>query len=109
VAGGGFTLMSEAVFLRKPMLSVPVERQFEQVLNALYLQELGYGTHARRLDEATLGAFLGRIPEHAHALAGYGQDGNALALATLKKQLGLVAARRTRRSRRRSDPGRARR
>ena len=70
VAGGGFTLMSEAVYLRKPMLSVPVERQFEQVLNALYLEELGYGTHARRLDEATLGAFLGRIPDHARALAG---------------------------------------
>jgi hypothetical protein len=35
VAGGGFTLLSEAVFLHKPVLSVPVERQFEQVLNAL--------------------------------------------------------------------------
>ena len=76
------------------MLSVPVERQFEQVLNALYLQELGYGTHARRLDEPTLGAFLARIPEHESALAGYRQDGNTVALATVKEQLGLVAARR---------------
>jgi uncharacterized protein (TIGR00661 family) len=103
VAGGGFTLLSEAVYLRKPVLSLPVERQFEQVLNALYLQELGYGTHARRLDEATLGAFLARIPEHESALAGYRQDGNVVALATVKEQLGLVAARRARRSRRRRD------
>src|SRR4029078_10923490 len=71
VAGGGFSLLREAVFLQKPVLSVPVERQFEQVLNALYLQDLGYGTRARRLDEATLGAFLERIPEHARTLADY--------------------------------------
>ncbi len=34
IAGGGFTLMGEAVYLHKPMLAVPLERQFEQVLNA---------------------------------------------------------------------------
>ena len=103
VAGGGFTLLSEAVYLHKPVLSVPVERQFEQVLTALYLQELGYGTHAHRLDQASLGAFLARIPERESALAAYRQDGNAVALATVKEQLGLVAARRARRSRRRRD------
>ncbi|HZW88884.1 MAG TPA: MJ1255/VC2487 family glycosyltransferase [Myxococcaceae bacterium] len=100
VAGGGFTLLSEAVYLRKPVLSVPVERQFEQVLNALYLQELGYGRYARRLDPAALEAFLAGIPEHERALAGYSQDGNAVALATVKEQLAEVAARRARRSRR---------
>ena len=100
VAGGGFTLLSEAVYLRKPVLSVPVEKQFEQVLNALYLRDLGYGAYARRLDEAVLAAFLARVPEHGRALAGYGQDGNAVALATLNEQLTAVAARRVRRSRR---------
>jgi uncharacterized protein (TIGR00661 family) len=105
VAGGGFSLLSEAVFLHKPVLSVPVERQFEQVLNALYLQDLGYGTRARRLDDDALESFLARVPEHTRALAGYRQDGNALALATLKEQLGLVAARRARRFRHRRAPG----
>jgi uncharacterized protein (TIGR00661 family) len=101
VAGGGFTLLSEAVYLRKPVLSVPVERQFEQVLNALYLQELGYGRYARSLDPEALDAFLTGLPEHERALAGYSQDGNAVALATVKEQLGMVAARRVRRSPRR--------
>ena len=99
VAGGGFTLLSEAVYLRKPVLSIPVERQFEQVLNALYLQELGYGTYSRRLDEAALGAFLARVPDHERALSGYSQDGNVVALATVKEQLAQVAARRSRRPR----------
>jgi uncharacterized protein (TIGR00661 family) len=49
LAGGGFSLMGEAVYLGKPMLSVPLEGQFEQSLNALYLQQLGYGRKRRSL------------------------------------------------------------
>ena len=99
VAGGGFTLLSEAVFLRKPVLSVPVEKQFEQVLNALYVQDLGYGAYARRLDDEILAAFLARTADHERALAGYQQDGNTVALAAVKEQLVRVAERRRRRSR----------
>src|SRR6185369_13660471 len=32
IAGGGFTLMGEAVYLHKPMLAVPIAKQFEQVM-----------------------------------------------------------------------------
>ena len=51
LAGGGFSLMGEAVYLGKPMLSVPLKGQFEQTLNALYLQKLGYGEYHRELSE----------------------------------------------------------
>jgi uncharacterized protein (TIGR00661 family) len=108
VAGGGFTLLGEAVYLHKPVLSVPVERQFEQVLNALYIQQLGYGAYARTLTEDALTAFLGRLPEHERALAGYSQDGNTVALAAVKEQLARVAASRRGRRSRRSRPGQAR-
>lgn len=43
ITNGGFTLMTEALALRKPILSLPVIGQFEQVLNALYLARLGFG------------------------------------------------------------------
>ena len=43
VASGGFTLMSEAVYLHRPVLAEPVGKQFEQILNARYLESLGYG------------------------------------------------------------------
>jgi uncharacterized protein (TIGR00661 family) len=87
VAGGGFTLMSEAVYLHKPLLSVPVQGQFEQVLNALYLQQLGYGRFAPVLTEAALQEFLGSVPACARALAGYRQDGNRVTFASLREQL----------------------
>ena len=93
VAGGGYTLMSEAVYLHKPLLSLPVQGQFEQTLNALYLQQLGYGRHAEALDEKTLNAFLADVPRHAEALKGYMQDGNRLMLEALDHQIALAAAR----------------
>lgn len=93
VAGGGYTLMSEAVYLRKPMLSLPVGGQFEQVLNALYLQQLGYGAHAKSLDGPTIDAFLEKVPDCEKALQGYSQDGNTLMIAALDEQLRLAAQR----------------
>jgi uncharacterized protein (TIGR00661 family) len=93
VAGGGYTLMSEAVYLHKPVLSLPVQGQFEQTLNALYLQRLGYGHHAEVLDQKTLEAFLADVPRCSEALKGYQQDGNRLMLSGLDEQIALAAAR----------------
>jgi uncharacterized protein (TIGR00661 family) len=90
VAGGGYTLMSEAVYLHKPLLSLPVKGQFEQTLNALYLQKLGYGRHAQALDKQTLDAFLLDVPRCAEALASYAQDGNRLMLEALDEQVRLA-------------------
>jgi uncharacterized protein (TIGR00661 family) len=95
IAGGGYTLMSEAVYLHKPLLSLPVQGQFEQTLNALYLQQLGYGHHARALDAQTLDDFLADVPRCAEALKAYQQDGNRLMLEALDTQLDLATRART--------------
>jgi uncharacterized protein (TIGR00661 family) len=76
VAGGGFTLMGEAVYLGKPMLSVPLEGQFEQTLNANYLVKLGYGARAAEVTSDTLEHFLARAPEYEHNLRGFEHDQN---------------------------------
>jgi uncharacterized protein (TIGR00661 family) len=87
VSGGGFTLMSEAVYLRRPMLSVPVKKQFEQILNARYLEKLGYGQHADEITKENLAEFLARVPECERNLARYAQDGNTELLAKLDEVL----------------------
>lgn len=87
VSNGGFTLMSEAVALHRPMLSVPVKKQFEQVLNARYLEAEGYGLCVAELTPASLGLFLDRIPDFERALSGYRQDGNRELLAKLDELL----------------------
>jgi uncharacterized protein (TIGR00661 family) len=69
IAGGGYSLMGEAVHLHVPMLSVPIRSQYEQVLNALYLEELGYGRLAEDLTEDTVVSFLQDLPRHAEAIS----------------------------------------
>ena len=83
VATGGFSLMSEAVYLGKPYLAVPVGGQFEQILNALYLQELGYGEYHTALTADAIGEFLTRSDAYADNLRAHRQDGNADILAAL--------------------------
>ncbi len=93
IAGGGFTVMSECVYLHKPMLSVPLESQFEQILNARWLQRLGYGRWATNLDDpAPIEAFLEAVPECEERLAEYQQDGNAELLAGIDEHLDRAAA-----------------
>ncbi len=91
VTGGGFTLISEAVKLHKPILSLPIGGQFEQTLNALYLEALGYGRHAPVMEEGTIRDFLPALPRCAEALAGYEQHDNQETLAALDEQLARSA------------------
>ncbi|HVJ89496.1 MAG TPA: glycosyltransferase family protein [Labilithrix sp.] len=93
IAGGGFTLMGEAVYLRKPMLAIPLARQFEQVLNARYLERAGYGRYAATLDDTkTVTEFLAAIPACEEKLSTYSQDGNTKILAAINEWLDKAAA-----------------
>jgi uncharacterized protein (TIGR00661 family) len=46
ICGGGHTLISEALYYGKPVLSFPVKNNFEQFLNAFYVEHLGYGCYS---------------------------------------------------------------
>jgi uncharacterized protein (TIGR00661 family) len=83
LAGGGYSLMGEAVYLGKPFLSVPLKGQFEQTLNALYLQKLGYGEYHRELDEKAIVNFISRAPEYTDNLLAHKQDRNRAILEKL--------------------------
>jgi uncharacterized protein (TIGR00661 family) len=92
VASAGYSLMSEVVYLRKPMLALPLAGQFEQEMNARYLERLGYGTAATALDEPSLERFLDNESGHAQALAGYEQDGNKETLQVVDRTIDDVLA-----------------
>ena len=46
IQGGSHTLMGEALFLGKPVLTLPLKAMVEQRFNALYVERLGYGRQA---------------------------------------------------------------
>ncbi len=87
LAGGGFTLMGEALYLKKPMLSVPLVGQFEQAINANYLQKLGYGERAEHISAERVQQFLEKAPEYEKNLAGFEHDRNEGLLDRLEEAM----------------------
>jgi len=88
IGAGGFTLMGEAVYLHKPMLSTPLEDQFEQMLNARYLEHEGYGMWTPGFDDPTvIPRFLERVPGCAAKLGGYSQERNDALLSAVDEFL----------------------
>jgi uncharacterized protein (TIGR00661 family) len=78
IAGGGFSLLSEAVSLQVPLLSIPVEQQYEQELNARYLAHLNYGAWARSLSIDVVADFLEKVDTYAQALSKYERRDNSM-------------------------------
>jgi len=92
VASAGFTLMGECVYLHKPLLAVPLAGQFEQTLNARYLEYEGYGRHASEIDDGVLRRFIEALPACEEKLAGFFQEGNMLLFNALDEHLDRAAA-----------------
>jgi len=79
MATAGFTLMTEAFYLRKPYLALPMRGQFEQELNAYWLAKLKYGINLRRIRSEAVGNFLYRVPDFKAYLSDYrAVDNNAI-------------------------------
>lgn len=77
LTNGGFSLMSEGIFLKKPILSNPVSRQIEQIMNAVQLEKLGYGKHVRKLNSDLIKSFLYDLENYKENLKGYKQKDNS--------------------------------
>ena len=93
VASAGYSLMSEAVYLRKPMLALPLTGQFEQEMNSRYLDTLGFGTASTALDEPALERFLEREPQtDGDTRRSTSQDGNRVALETIDRLIAELTA-----------------
>ena len=65
VCTAGFNLISEALFLGKPLLVHPNRRFFEQTLNALLLEQhkLGFTCYGRTLEKADIETFITHLPD----------------------------------------------
>ncbi len=87
VTNGGFTLISEAVYLHKPVCAVPIPAQFEQWLNAAEIEKRGYGRHFAAITPANLQLFLANLAGFENILAGYEQAGNEVLFAALEEVL----------------------
>jgi len=83
ICNGGFSFISEAVYLKKPIYTVPIENQFEQYVNAAYIEKLGYGKMSNRFTYEDLQSFSLNLLVYQDHLSKYQQDGNRLAFSKL--------------------------
>ncbi len=89
VATAGFTLLSEALHLGKPVLALPNRGFFEQTVNALALREQGRGEAVlgRDLRPGDLSGFLGRADAYRQRAGADGTRGRDRAADVIESAL----------------------
>ncbi len=93
VTNGGLSLLHEAIYLGKPILSVPVRHQVEQELNARYLEKLGYGLRMKKLTAEGLWSFLQENETLTRNVHRHRQAGNQVFFAALDGLLSHFSSR----------------
>lgn len=83
LSNGGYSLISECVYLKKPVCSVPIHNQFEQYMNAAYIQKMGYGRHFDSFKPDYIKAFLYDLTRFTHNLSALDQEGNKVLFSVL--------------------------
>jgi UDP:flavonoid glycosyltransferase YjiC (YdhE family) len=88
ISTAGNQLVGEALYLRKPVLVLPEERNFEQSVNAYFLEQSGAGWAERgALTAQRLGAFLECVESLRARIAPEAVCGNFEAVAALERTL----------------------
>lgn len=77
IGNAGLTLITEALYLGKPYLAVPVKSQFEQILNAYNLEKMGYGKYWDELDREKIESFLFNLEFYKENLKKYKREDNS--------------------------------
>jgi uncharacterized protein (TIGR00661 family) len=87
VSNGGFTLISESIYLKKPIFCIPVKKQPEQTVNAMYIEKLGYGEFHESLTKENFEMFLDELEVYRKSLSSFKHNGNQKILDALDKAI----------------------
>jgi len=90
IANSGFSLISEALHLGKPYLAVPVKHQFEQMLNAYYLDQCGYGAYWQELSKEKIESFLFNVKFYRENVDHYPRQDNSRLFGELDRLIAAV-------------------
>ncbi len=64
IGSAGFTLISESLYLKKPYFAIPLQGQFEQTLNALFLKNSKLGTFSEKPTKSQIRDFLNNLNKY---------------------------------------------
>ena len=69
ITNGGFTLISEAAALKKPIYSIPIKRQIEQEINGYSIEKSGFGIYSKEINKNDLKQFLDNLDKYRKNLS----------------------------------------
>ncbi len=87
IINGGFTVLSEALFLGKPIFSIPIKRQFEQIVNGHYINKLQYGMAVKEITEEKFEVFLKKMEACRKNIKKIKWDNNKMLFEILNKHI----------------------
>ncbi len=71
IGSAGFSLISEALYLKKPYFAIPLKGQFEQTFNAIFLKKSQLGTYSEKISPIKIKKFLSNLPIYRKNLKNY--------------------------------------
>ncbi|WP_297897957.1 MJ1255/VC2487 family glycosyltransferase [Methanobrevibacter sp.] len=91
ISNGGFTLISEAIYLKKPIYSIPAIGNFEQLLNGFYIDKLGYGEMHEKINVSTLKSFLNNLKKYQKNLYNIKNSDNSEIIQELERSIEIFS------------------
>jgi len=92
ITNGGFSLISEAVYLHRPICSFPLAGQFEQFVNGAQVEQMGYGRRFSTFHPDSVKSFLYDLGKFQNTISAYIQNGNVDTFAAVDAFLSEAAA-----------------
>jgi uncharacterized protein (TIGR00661 family) len=93
ITNGGYSLISEAIYLKKPILSEPVRKQFEQIMNATYIEKDGYGLFTEKITSEDVESFRNNLEKYKENLDKFKHDDNQELFDKLDEKIPLLIKR----------------
>lgn len=85
IANGGYSFISEALSIHKPIMSIPIKGQFEQILNALFIKKLGYGEMHDDANAIKIKNFIKKLKRYELNLKKFKKEDNSRILAKIEE------------------------
>lgn len=74
ISTAGFSLISECIYFNKPILTIPLKGQFEQLLNSILIKKAGFGNYSENLEKSVIEDFLKKTSTYQKNLKNYKPD-----------------------------------
>ena len=91
ITNGGFSLITEAIYLKKPIYSIPAVGNFEQILNGFYVEKLGYGEVHTEITKKLFDKFLANVSKYQKNLEKLENTDNNEIIEELEKSIALYS------------------